>query len=167
MSPNTGPAIRGFRALDSEAADRVVRPLFDVVEILDIISDRGSHALRPGTRCTIQRFFVEQGRAIGRALLDLPPSADPRLHALAAVHDAERYYVYRDQGLAQVADDAGLPIDFVAGRRIHIGCTDLAKLLEQGGLIPAKTEYDLDAFETTGGTLRAADRGSGLVGPAG
>ncbi|MBV6702322.1 hypothetical protein [Kitasatospora aureofaciens] len=150
--------LAGLCTLDLEAAERVVRPLFDAVEIVEGGFGGALPGLRPGTLCTRRRFRTEHGRAISRALRDLPPSADPRLHALAGIRDdAERAKAFYGQRLSQVADDAGLSISFAAGRPVHLGCTDLAVLLDQGGAIPAGTRYDVGSFEVTSGTLRVAD----------
>jgi predicted DNA-binding WGR domain protein len=152
--------LAGQCALDLEDAEQVVRPLFDAVEIVDILTWTPDPwpGLPTGFVCTRRRFQIEQGRAIGRALQDLPPSADERLHAVAALHDdQERAEVFFAQRLWQAADDAGLSIDSLSGLRRYLGCGHVAMLLEQGGALPPGTGYDLGAFEVTGVTLRVTD----------
>jgi hypothetical protein len=113
--------LASLSSLDREGAEQVVRPLFDVVGVLGR-STRMTEAdgLVPDRFCTTKHFQIEAGRTIGRALHDLPPSADPRLHALANIRDdAERWSLYLDQKLLRLRSPRGCRSNF----QWVVGCT--------------------------------------------
>ncbi len=142
-------------SLDLPAARELLRPLFDAVRVFD---GGGFSDLSAGVLCTMSHFVAAQWRAFGRALRDLPASADSRLHAVAAIHDdVERREAVRKQKLYSVLKAVRPSFDFPAGCPAYVGCTELAILIDQGGVVPPGVRHDVGTFEVVSETLRLAD----------
>jgi hypothetical protein len=123
--------------LDAPDADVVVRPLFDAVRVIKLREgDEPLSGLEQGTLCTRRYFFSEQGRAIGHALRNLPAAADARLGAAAGIaDDVERFELFMDQSLYEVADAAGLTIRLAVGRPTYVGVASAIRVAENGGAV--------------------------------
>ena len=123
--------------LESRDAHEVARPLFDAVQVIKLREGAEPlSGLEQGTLCTREYFFSEQGRAIGHALRNLPPEADARLRAAAEIaDDVERFELFMDQSLYEVADAAGLTIRLAVGRPTYVGVASAIRLVENGGAV--------------------------------
>lgn len=145
--------IASLCGLDPALAEATVAPLFGFVEIAE---SRGSR-LRPGTRLTRKRFDIEIGKILGRALANLPASADPRLLALARLSDAERAEGYHAEGMHEAVDRSARSFDPPSARAVIVGYPEIATLDEEGRLPGPETRFDLGTFEVKSGTLRVTD----------
>jgi hypothetical protein len=145
--------IASLCGLDPALAEATIAPLFGFVEIVE---SRGSR-LRPGTRLTRKRFNIEIGKVLGRALANLPASADPRLIALARLPDAERAERYYAEGVHQAVNKSGRSCDPPVARAVIVGYPEIATLDDDGRLPGPETRFDLGTFELTSGTLRVTD----------
>ena len=139
--------------LDPALAEATVAVLLGFVEIAE---SRGSR-LRPGTRLTRKRFEIETGKVLGRALANLPASADPRLIALARLPEAERAEGYHAEGMYELVNKSGRSFDPPSPRAVIVGYPEITTLDEDGRLPGPETRFDLGAFEITSGTLRVTD----------
>ncbi|MET8630708.1 hypothetical protein ABZW30_44660 [Kitasatospora sp. NPDC004669] len=128
-------------ALELEAAERVVRPLFETVQIIETA---GLPGLTTDALCTPRRFTIARGHAIRQALRSLPVDADPRLHALVGVEDGEELArLYSEQKLFDVFREAGLDIPFPTGRRVYLGVDVIATLPNHDDLLDPPVEPEL------------------------
>jgi hypothetical protein len=141
--PEAAQRLAAACALDRTTAERVVQPLFETVRFIEVpqewAGDPELDCVRAGDYCTRRYFKAKNGRNIGLMLRDLPASADPRLHAVAAIaDDKERADAWYSQRLWRVADDAGLTQrPFASGRPVYRGYSLLARMIEKGGALPA------------------------------
>ncbi|MFH8520691.1 hypothetical protein ACH4CE_37865 [Streptomyces gelaticus] len=122
--------------LGPEDAGLVAGHLLDAVKIIDLIDGSGLTNLPLGSLCTRRRFHAENGRLLGVALRDLPPTADERLKALTAIpDDFERQSLYHEQRLYKVAKEAGLTQAVNIGRTQYAAVDVLAAMHDKGGCL--------------------------------
>lgn len=137
--------------LRPEDAELVVGHLLDAVEIMDHIDGSGLTTLPLGTLCTRRRFLAENGRLLGVALQDLPPTADERLKALAAIpDDFERQRLYHEQRLHDVTKAASLRQAFNFGRPEYAAVEVLAAMHDEGGSLSGPHQEWLPAHSMIG-----------------
>ncbi|MFB7919405.1 hypothetical protein [Streptomyces sp. NPDC056061] len=128
--------LAGLCPLGPEDADLVAGHLLDAVKITELLDGRGRTTLPLETLCTRRRFLAENGRLLGVALRDLPPTADERLKALATIpDDFERQSLYHEQRLYKVAKAAGLTQALNIGRPQYAAVDILAAMHDKDGCL--------------------------------
>ncbi|MFF2078819.1 DUF6891 domain-containing protein [Kitasatospora sp. NPDC058162] len=133
--------LAGLCSLEREDAERVVRPLFEPVRIVETGDLPG---LAMDALCTHRRFTIARGHAIRQALRSLPVDADPRLHALVGIEDPEELVRrYGEQNLFDVFREAGLDIPFPTGRRVYLGVDAIGALPDHDGPLDPPVEPEL------------------------